>query len=118
MTDHIFFNPRCSKCRTAWSLLEEAGVEGVEQYRYLDEPPTRTELEEVVSLLGVRPIEICRTKDPAFRALEVGDGSDLADDEVLELMAAHPKIIQRPILVYEGKAIVGRPPERVLDIVR
>ncbi len=117
MDNFLFFNPRCSKCRIASSLLEEAGIEGVAEYRYLEEPPTRGKLEEVLAMLGARPIEICRTKDPAFKELGVGDGSGLSDPELLELMVRNPRIIERPILVYDGRAVVGRPPDRIFEIV-
>lgn len=111
----IWFNPSCSKCRGAKQLLEEHGV-AYDERRYLDDPPTREELDRVLTLLGVEPWELARTSEPAAEAVR-----DLPHDreQWLEAMVANPVLIERPIvLTDDGRAVVGRPPEKVLDLFR
>jgi arsenate reductase len=83
--------------------------------RYLDEPLSEAEIRQLVTLLGVRPIEICRRGEAICK--ELGLGPDTKDAEVIRQMAAHPILIERPILVYGGRARVGRPPEDILEII-
>ncbi len=110
----MFFNPRCSKCRTARGLLEERGI-AAELIEYLDDPPTRTELERVLRLLGTDdPRAIIRTGEDRYREL----GLDDADREtLLEALVANPVLIERPIVVVGDRAVVARPPERLLDLL-
>ena len=115
MSDLFLHNPRCSKSRAALELVREAGVE-LPIRQYLDEPLSVEELRRIVDLLGVRPIDIVRRGEPQFRELALGD--DTPDDEVLRAMAAHPILIERPIVVRGGRAVVGRPPETVREILK
>jgi arsenate reductase len=110
----VWFNPRCSKCRSARDLLEERGVDAA-YVRYLDEAPNRAELEAVLAKLGTDdPRVIVRTGEALYRELGLADASR---DELLDAMAANPILIERPIAVRGERAVVGRPPERVLDLL-
>ena len=110
----VWFNPDCSKCRTAHGLLAERGVEA-DYVRYLDDAPTRPDLERVLTLLGTDdPLVITRTGEPLFRELGLA-GADR--DMLLEALTANPIIIERPIAVRGDRAVVARPPERVLELL-
>jgi arsenate reductase len=110
----VWFNPGCSKCRGARSLLDERGVEA-RYVRYLDEAPSRAELERVLALLGTDdPRSILRAGEPL--AAELGLGS-AGRDAILDAMAANPILIERPIAILGDRAVVGRPPERVLELL-
>ncbi|MGR3366863.1 MAG: arsenate reductase (glutaredoxin) [Sagittula sp.] len=109
----LWHNPRCSKSREALKLLEDKGYE-VEVFRYLDTPPSFEQLESLHKVLGVPAIEMVRTKEAAFR--EHGLSKDDPDEALLNAMVAEPKLIERPILVRGNRAVIGRPPERVLDL--
>lgn len=114
MTDLFLHNPRCSKSRAALALVRDAGVE-VPVREYLREPLSVAELRAIVKKLGVRPIEIVRRGEPPFKELGLSDGTP--DEEVLRAMAEHPILIERPIVVRGGRAVVGRPPEKVREIL-
>jgi len=114
MNDLFLHNPRCSKSRAALELVQDAGVE-LPVREYLREPLSVGELREIVRALGVRPIEIVRRGEPQYAALGLGDATP--DDEVLRAMAEHPILIERPIVVRGGRAVVGRPPETVREIL-
>ena len=111
----IYHNPRCSKSRQTLSLLEENGVTPI-VIEYLKTPPSTTELSNIVKLLDVSPQDIMRKKETEYK--EAGlDNSDLTDDQQFELMTKYPKVIERPIVVANGKAAIGRPPENVLSLI-
>lgn len=109
----IWHNPRCSKSRGALSMLAERGVEP-SVVRYLDTAPSRAELEDVLRKLGTDdPRAITRTGEAAYREL----GLRTADrDTLLDALAAHPALIERPIVIRGDRAVVGRPPERVAEL--
>ena len=112
----MWFNPRCSKCRVAKELLDEAGVEYTIR-RYLDEPPTAAELDDVLTRLGLEPWDIARVNEPV--ANEIGL-RDLPRDRArwIEAMVAHPVLIQRPIIVADdGSAVVGRSEDAVRAVL-
>ena len=110
----VFFNPSCSKCRTVRSILEERGVEP-EYVRYLEQTPSRADLERVLHLLGSDdPRVMMRTNEKAYRTLDLESASR---DELLQAMVDHPILIQRPIVIAGDRAVIGRPPERVLDLL-
>jgi arsenate reductase (glutaredoxin) len=113
MTDLFLHNPRCSKSRAALELVHDAGVE-LPVREYLQVPLSVAELREIVELLGVRPIEIVRRGEAEFAALGLSD--DTPDEDVLRAMAEHPILIERPIVVRGGRAVVGRPVERVREL--
>ena len=110
----IWHNPTCSKSRRALALLEERGVE-VRVVHYLETPPTPERLAEVFGMLGVSPGEILRDGEDAVSELGLSSESD--PDQILSAMTARPILIQRPIVIAGNRAVVGRPPERVLELV-
>ena len=114
MSDLFLHNPSCSKSRAALELVRVAGVE-LPVREYLREPLSVDELRQIVDLLGVRPIEIVRRGEPQYAALGLSEAAP--DDEVLRAMAEHPILIERPIVVRNGRAVVGRPPESVREVL-
>ncbi len=109
----IWHNPRCSKSRQTLELIEAKGEVTVR--RYLEDAPPLQELTEVQSLLGVSAIDMMRAKDALFKELGLAKSDD--DATLLAAMAENPKLIERPIVLANGKAAMGRPPEAVLDIL-
>jgi arsenate reductase len=107
----VWHNPRCSKSRNGIKYLDEKGIE-YEVRRYLDEPPTVDELKEVLRKLGMKPRELMRTKEKIYRELGLKDVED--DEKLIEAMAAHPKLIERPIVIRGEEAVVARP-ETLID---
>jgi len=114
MGTSVFFNPECSNCRTAQAILEERGVDA-DYIRYLENAPSRADLEDVLKKLGTDdPREIIRTKEPVYAELDL----DSADrDQLLDAMTANPILIQRPIVISGDRAVVARPPERLLELL-
>lgn len=110
----IYHNPRCSKSRQALAILEEKG-HSPEIIEYLKTPPTTDELKSVIDLLGIKPEELLRKGEAIFK--ENYKEKSLTDSEWIDAMIAHPKLIERPIFINGNNAIVGRPPEKVLEIV-
>lgn len=110
----VWHNPRCSKSRGALALLEERGIDPT-VVRYLEDAPTRTDLERVLRLLGTDdPREITRTGESRYRELGLA-GADR--DQLLDALAANPVLIERPIVLVGDRAVVARPPERVLELL-
>lgn len=110
----IYHNPRCSKSRQALQLIRDAGVEP-QIIDYLNEVPTATELKEVVALLGIRPYDLLRKGEADFQ--DHFKGKELSDDEWIAAMVKYPKLIERPIVVKGKKAVLGRPPENVQELL-
>jgi arsenate reductase (glutaredoxin) len=110
----IWHNPGCSKSRQALALLQERGVEP-RVVKYLEEPPTRERLVEVLALLGLEPSELVRKQEKAFAELGLGSVTDR--DRFIAAMVDHPILIERPVVIASNRAVVGRPPERVLELV-
>lgn len=113
MNVKIYHNPRCSKSRATLALLEDKGVP-FEVIEYLENPPTVAELREILRMLGIGAIELVRKGETAFR--ESGLDASSPEEALLELMSSQPIVIERPIVVADGKARVGRPPESVLEL--
>ncbi|KRE87318.1 arsenate reductase [Rhodanobacter sp. Soil772] len=111
----IYHNNRCSKSRATLALLEEHGGE-VEVINYLDNPPSAAELAVLLKQLGMTPRELLRTGEAEYQALGLDDPA-LDGAALIAAMVAHPKLIERPIVVANGKAALGRPPEAVLAIL-
>ena len=111
----VYFNPNCSKCRGARDILEERGVDA-DYYRYLDKHPSRRELERVMGMLGIDdPRQMMRTGERVYKDL-VLDGA--GRDALLDAMAEHPILIERPIVIRDdGRAVIGRPPSRVAELL-
>ncbi|WP_298757343.1 arsenate reductase (glutaredoxin) [uncultured Psychroserpens sp.] len=110
----IYHNPRCSKSREGFSLLENSGKD-FEVIKYLDEPISEAKLKEIISLLGIKPIDLVRKGESIWKSDY--KTKELTDDEVIKAMAKHPKLIERPIVINEKKAVIGRPPSIILDII-
>lgn len=116
MSMEVWFNPACSKCRTAVADLDAARVEYTLR-RYLDEPPTRADLEDVLARLGLEPWDIARPKESAEEGLTFPRDADHRD-EWLDGLAAHPRAIQRPIITAsDGTAVIGRDPESIATAI-
>jgi arsenate reductase len=111
----IYHNSRCSKSRATLALLQERGAD-VEVINYLDTPPTAAELSTLLQQLGMTPRQLLRQGEDDYQALDL-DNSSLDDEALIAAMVAHPKLIERPIVVANGKAALGRPPEAVLAIL-
>jgi arsenate reductase len=110
----VWFNPQCSKCRTAHGILEERGV-AADYVRYLDDAPSRADLERILTLLGTDdPRAIVRTGEPVYTELGL-EGADR--DTLLDALASHPILIERPIAIRGDRAVVARPPERILELL-
>jgi len=112
----VFFNPACSKCRSLGALLDERGV-AWNPIAYLDGALRREKLREVLEKLGCGPAEIIRWEEQVLKEKGITKRSGLPDEALLDLMIAHPIIIQRPIVLSGERAIIGRPPEKVLDLL-
>jgi arsenate reductase (glutaredoxin) len=110
----VWFNPSCSKCRTTQSILADRGVDA-EYVHYLTNTPPRAELERVLEMLGTSdPRAIARTGEPAWSEL----GLDAADrDRVLDALIENPALIERPIVILGDRAVIARPPEKVLELL-
>lgn len=115
MTARIYHNNRCSKSRAALALLEARG-EVCEVVNYLETPPSSDELTVLLDMLGMTPRDLMRKGEPEYAELGLDDPS-LDDTALLTAMANHPRLIERPIVVANGKAVIGRPPEAVLSIL-
>ncbi|MDX2322327.1 MAG: arsenate reductase (glutaredoxin) [Moritella sp.] len=111
----IYHNPRCSKSRQTLALLEEQGVEP-SIIKYLETPPSAAQLQEILNLLALAPRQLMRIKEAEYKALGL-DNENLSTDELIAAMIATPKLIERPIVLANGKAAIGRPPENVLAIL-
>ncbi|EEX31833.1 arsenate reductase [Vibrio coralliilyticus] len=110
----IYHNPRCSKSRQTLALLEEKNIQP-EIIKYLDTPPSVAELKSLFTQLGLNDVRaMMRTKEDIYKELNLADATD---EQLFEAMAANPKLIERPIVVSNGQAKHGRPPEQVLDIL-
>lgn len=115
MTVKIYHNPRCSKSRATLQLLREQGVEP-EIVEYLNTPPNAEELEDILQKLDMQPRDLMRRKEPEYKAANLDDPA-LDRQALIDAMLATPKLIERPIVLANGKAAIGRPPENVLKIL-
>lgn len=115
MSITIYHNPRCSKSRATLQLLQEKGIEST-IIEYLKTPPSADELEEILNKLGMEPRDLMRKGEDAYR--EAGlDNPALDRKALIAAMVEHPILIERPIVLSKGKAAIGRPPVRVLEIL-
>lgn len=110
----IYHNPRCSKSRNTLALLQEKGIEP-HVVLYLETQPSEAEIQVLLKKLGLTAAELVRRGEAEFRA--AGLGADSSAEQLLTAMAAHPKLIERPIVVRGERAIIGRPPETVLELI-
>ncbi|WP_145562841.1 arsenate reductase (glutaredoxin) [Yersinia aldovae] len=113
----IYHNPRCSKSRETLALVEQQGIHP-QVVLYLDSPPCVETLKQLLQQLGFNDArQLMRTKEELYKELNLGDKT-LTQDKLLQAMSDNPKLIERPIVVYHGKARIGRPPEQVLEILQ
>ncbi len=110
----IYHNPRCSKSRLGVQALEEHGHD-FEIVKYLDKPLTFDELKKIIKKLGIAPLDLVRKNEAIWKS--DFKGKNLSDTELIQAMIDHPKLIERPIVVHGNKAIVGRPTEKIFEIL-
>jgi len=110
----IYHNPRCSKSRQGLAILEASKLD-FETINYLDTPTTKGELTEIIKLLGILPIDLVRKNEAIWK--ENYKGKTLSNSEIITAMSENPKLIERPIVINNGKAVIGRPPELIKTIL-
>ena len=110
----IFHNPRCSKSRNTLSLLQENGIEPVVNL-YLESPPHADEIRQLLAKLGITAAQLIRRGEEEYKALGLDKNS--SEQALIEAMASHPRLIERPIVVQGSRAVLGRPPENVLSLL-
>ena len=111
----LYHNPRCSKSRGALELLNERGIQP-RVIAYLDTPPSADELRNLLRMLALPARALLRTGEEEYTALGLADAS-LSEDALIAAMATHPRLIERPVFVHNGRAVIGRPPEQVLTLL-
>ncbi len=111
----IWHNPRCSKSRNALALLDEKGVDA-KVVKYLDTPPSKEELIEILKMLSISPRELMRTKEAIYKELNLKNEND--EEKLIEAMVNNPKLIERPIVIKDGKAAIGRPIENIVELLK
>ena len=110
----IWHNPRCSKSRASFALLDEKNIDA-EVVNYLDTPPTEDELKALLVMLGMQPRELMRTKEDIYKELNLKAEDNNAT--LIKAMAENPKLIERPIVIKGDKAVIGRPIENVVELL-
>tara|TARA_R110001583_G_scaffold31233_3_gene107052 strand:+ start:3180 stop:3518 length:339 start_codon:yes stop_codon:yes gene_type:complete len=110
----IYHNPRCSKSRQGLEILEKSKLK-FETIKYLDTPISKKELEEIIKLLKIAPIDLVRKNEALWK--ENYKGKTLTDDALINVLVENPKLIERPIVINNGKAVIGRPPEIIKSIL-
>jgi arsenate reductase (glutaredoxin) len=115
MTVTLFHNPRCSKSRQALAILEEKGITPIIR-EYLKDVPSADELNEILGMLSMEPRDLMRKKESEYKENGL-DNEKLSRGELIQGMVDYPKLIERPIVIKEGKARIGRPPESVLEVL-
>ena len=111
----IWHNPRCSKSREALSIVDESGSEK-EIVKYLETNPNKETIKDLLKMLNLTPRELMRTKEAIYKELKLRDETD--DEKLIEAMAQNPKLIERPVLIKNGKAIIGRPTQRIAEFLK
>ncbi|WP_340198745.1 arsenate reductase (glutaredoxin) [Ascidiimonas sp. W6] len=110
----IYHNPRCQKSRQTLEILEKSG-ESYEVIKYLENIPSEKELRQILNCLGLKPENLIRKNESIWK--ENFKNKLLSDEELIKLMLKHPKLIERPIVIKDNKAVIGRPPEKVKSIL-
>ena len=111
----IFYNPKCSKCRLTMDILNDKGIDTT-IVEYLNTPPSSDDLIEVLELLGLEPRDLMRKHEAPYKDNGL-DNPNLSREQLIQAMIDHPILIERPIIINGNKATIGRPPEKVLDIL-
>ena len=112
----IFHNPSCSKSRGALEILQERGVDA-DVVKYLDTPPDRKTLERILDAIDDEPIALVRTGDPKFKAAGLGKDDVKTRKQVVDVLLAHPEVMERPVVFVGDRAVIARPSERVLELL-
>lgn len=115
MSIKIYHNPRCSKSRQTLAIMEQNNA-SPEVIEYLKQPPSAEELREILTLLKLKPRDLMRKNEQEYKDNNLGDET-LSDEELIEAMCQHPKLIERPIIISGKHAVIGRPPEKVLELI-
>ncbi|TDQ27791.1 arsenate reductase (glutaredoxin) [Tenacibaculum caenipelagi] len=110
----IYHNPRCSKSRQGLAIVEDSSKE-FEVVKYLDNIPSEKELKEIITLLDISPIQLVRKNEQIWK--DNFKGKELSDAEIIKAMVENPKLIERPIVINGDKAVIGRPPETIKEII-
>jgi arsenate reductase len=110
----IYHNNRCSKSRCGLQILEESGKD-FEIVKYLEDVPSSSTLKGIIKLLNIKPIDLVRKNEAVWKS--DFKNKSLSDSEIIQAMVENPKLIERPIVINGNKAIIGRPPEAILDII-
>ena len=111
----VYFKPNCATCQTALGLLKKNAKEDFELIEYLVETPSQKEIKEILKMLGMKAEQLVRKKEPLYK--EKYEGKKISESEWIKILVENPILIDRPIVVKDGKAIIGRPPERILEIL-
>ena len=114
MSVTIFHNPRCSKSRSSLAILNEQGLEP-EIRLYLDNPPTEGELKSILAMLNIPARNLLRRGESEYKLLNLAD-PDVSEIDIIKAMTEYPRLIERPIVIKDGKAVIGRPPEKILSL--
>ena len=112
----IFHNPSCSKSRGALEILQERGVDA-DVVKYLDTPPDRKTLERILDAIDDEPIALVRTGDPKFKAAGLSKDDVKTRQQVVDVLLAHPEVMERPVVFVGDRAVIARPSERVLELL-
>ena len=110
----IYHNPRCRKSREGLAILENSN-QNFEIINYLNNPPSEKELKQILEMLGIEPIDLVRKNEVIWK--ENYKGKKLTDNDIIKAMATHPKLIERPIVIKNDKAVLGRPPEKIKELL-
>ncbi len=110
----IYHNPRCRKSRETLELIKNKGL-APKIIEYLNEPPSESEMKDILSKLNIQPEKLLRKTESIYK--DQFKGKDLSSEEWIKVMIENPKLIERPIVINKGKAVIGRPPENVLSII-
>ncbi len=111
----IYHNPKCSKSRASLKILQDHNVE-IKEIRYLEHPPSKETLKQLCALMSVSPLKIIRTGESLFKEIGLNSDDNKTDDEWLDILVQHPKLIERPIIQIDNQVVIGRPPENVRSL--
>ena len=112
----VYFKPKCATCQTAMQLIKANSKEKIETVEYLVETPTQQQLKEIIKMLGIKPEELVRKKEPLYK--EKYEGKKITGAQWIKILNQNPILIERPIIVNGDKAIIGRPVERIVEFVK
>jgi len=113
----VYFKPNCATCQTALGLLKKNTKEDYELIEYLVEVPTEKEIREILKMLGMKAEQLVRKKEPLYKEKFEAQSRQFKEKDWINMMLKNPILIDRPIVVKDGKAIIGRPPERILELI-